>query len=148
MVSWLWGLFGFGQAELPGALADGVEGGVQDAAIVLYLPNDAPQTGENAPPESFAHRIGRYARIFLGGIGYISTSIGGGTNRIYAAADGIDRQGSQRLPVLGYTAMHGMPELPAPPPPPTPPGAPPPGGGFPGATYVGRVERESRSFRY
>lgn len=153
-MSFLWSLFGFQQAEGGGPLADGYDGrGTQDVAITFHLPDDAPQTGENAPRELFGHRFGRYARILLGLMGYINTSVGGtadprAPDRIYAVADGPLGNGAQPLPWLGYDGIGATqrPTLP-PPPPPVPAGAPP-GGGFPSATYVGRVEREARALRY
>ena len=158
-MSFFWSLFGFQQAGV-GPLADGSRGDlIQDAAITLHLPAqpqydqrpDPNNPGQTVQVETFGSRLARYARMILGGIGYINTSNGGGLDdRIHTMIGGPLENGAHPLPVLMYTGLRTQthPGLPPVPPaaPPAPPGAPL-GGGFPGQ-YVGRIEREGRAFRY
>lgn len=153
-MGFLLSLFGFQQAGR-GPIADGPLGNlIQDAAITLHLPKqpqyvqipDPNNPGQTIQVEPSGSRVGRYARFFLGLIGYVNTSIGNDTDRVHTAADGPLGNGTQFIPEFGYSGLgeQRWPEIPARPPgaPPPPPGpGTPPGGGFPGATYVGRVER-------
>ncbi len=146
-------LFGFNQYGVA-PLADGYAGNrVQDAAITFELPIEAKKItipdpnnpGQTMEIEPLGNRLGRYARMLLGWIGYINTSVGMGNDAIdpYAIADGRWNNGAQVLPALGYSGLKDTGKHPGvPAQPPTGPPAPP-GGGFPGAQYVGRVERMS-----